>query len=489
MWRTLLYIPTHVGQMPVFGFGLLFWAWVILTIGLVWWQVRRHGWTNELWSTVVLYGIVGVLIVLVLPRVTVDIPGLVDTKSQPVRGLPIRGYGSMLLLGVASAVGLAIYRAKRRGLSVEWVSNLALWCIIPGMIGARAFHVIEYWPIHYGPLWKTAGPIAGLMAIVNVAQGGLVVYGSVIGGLLGIALYAWQQRTRFLSILDLLTPCFLIGLAFGRIGCFLNGCCFGGVCELPWTVRFPAGSFAYLSQAEQGQLALYGIKFKEDPHHPQRLPVILEVAAQSAAARAGVKPGRHIAAINGLPLAGTEGESPTSRLVVQLIALYGDPVVLEGGRGCVCSHGPNVIDISKISRSGVSSNATHLPASHSIMIRIDTAEGDHYQWETTEGLPARSLAVHPSQLYSAANAAILCLFVLAYEPFRKREGELFAWFLILYPVTRFLLEIIRADEPGSYGGLTIAQVVSLGLLVCGIATWIYLWRFTPGEQPNQAKSP
>ncbi|HQF13615.1 MAG TPA: prolipoprotein diacylglyceryl transferase, partial [Thermogutta sp.] len=165
MWRTLLYIPTHVGQMPVFGFGLLFWAWVILTIGLVWWQVRRHGWTNELWSTVVLYGIVGVLIVLVLPRVTVDIPGLVDTKSQPVRGLPIRGYGSMLLLGVASAVGLAIYRAKRRGLSVEWVSNLALWCIIPGMIGARAFHVIEYWPIHYGPLWKTAGPIAGLMAI------------------------------------------------------------------------------------------------------------------------------------------------------------------------------------------------------------------------------------------------------------------------------------------------------------------------------------
>lgn len=488
MWRTLLYIPEKIGNTPLLGFGILFWLWIIFTAGLLWWQVRRHGWTNDIWSTMVLYGIVAALIALVLPRVCVDVPGVFDSNGHPVRGLPIRGYGSMLLLGVVSAVGLAMHRAKRRGLTVEWVSNLALWCIIPGMIGARVFHVIEYWPVHYGPLWKSAGPIAGLMAIVNVAQGGLVVYGSFIGGVLGIAAYAWQQRMRLLSVLDLLTPCFLIGLAFGRIGCFLNGCCFGGVCELPWAVRFPAGSFAYLSQAEHGQLSLYGIRFKEDPAHPQRLPVILEVAPKSPAEQAGVKPGQHIASVNGIALGTNSGESPTSRLVIQLIALSGDPVIVEGGRGCVCACGQKIHDVSTVSRLSVLSPSGHLPTSLPITVRIETAEGGHYTWQTTEGLPGRSLSVHPSQLYSAFNAAILCLFVLGYEPFRKREGELFAWFLVLYPTTRFLLEIIRADEPGSYWGLTIAQVVSLGLLVWGIGTWVYLWRWAPIGERKDRKS-
>ncbi|MGQ9760820.1 MAG: prolipoprotein diacylglyceryl transferase [Thermogutta sp.] len=477
MWRTLLYIPENIGATPFLGFGILFWLWVIFALSVVLWQVVRYGWRDDLWTTALLYGIVAILIAWVLPRVCVEIPGMFDTTGRPLRGLPIRGYGTMLLLGVAIAVVLAIHRAKRRGLSVDWVSNLALWGIIPGMIGARAFHVIEYWPVHYGPLWKTAGPVAGLMAVLNVAQGGLVVYGSVIGGLLGIALYAWRQRMRLLSILDLLTPCFLIGLAFGRIGCFLNGCCFGGVCELPWAVQFPAGSFAYLSQVEHGQMFLYGIKFKEDSGHPQRLPVVLEVASGSAAAKAGVKPGEHIAIVNGIALGGGSGESPASRLAVQLIAMYGDPVVVEGGRGCVCSSENAVRDISRLPHLGQLPRSAHLPSLVPVIIRIETAEGHRYFWETTEGVPARSLPVHPSQLYSAFNAAVLCLFVLVYEPFRKREGELFAWFLVLYPITRFLLEIIRADEPGSYGGLTIAQVVSLGLFVCGIGIWIYLWRF------------
>jgi phosphatidylglycerol:prolipoprotein diacylglycerol transferase len=482
MWRTLLYIPERIDNIPLLGFGLLFWLWVILAVGLVVWQARHHTRRDDLWTTVILYAIVAALIALVLPRVCVEIPGIFDAQGRPLRGLPIRGYGTMLLLGVASAVSLAIYRAKRRGLTVEWVSNLALWGIIPGMIGARAFHVVEYWPVHYGPLWKTAGPVAGLLAVLNVAQGGLVVYGSVIGGLLGVAVYTWRQRMRLLSVLDLLTPCFLIGLAFGRIGCFLNGCCFGGVCELPWAVRFPAGSFAYLSQIEHGQMFVYGIRFREDPAHPQRLPIVLEVDPTSPAAEAGIKPGEHIAVVNGVSLGGTPGESPASRLAIQLIALSGDPVIVEGGRGCVCSCGGHIHDISVLSRSDRLPHSGHLPTAVPVIVRIETAEGHRYNWETAEGLSARSLPVHPSQLYSSLNAAILCLFVLAYEPFRKRDGELFAWFLILYPITRFLLEIIRADEPGSYGGLTIAQVVSLGLLVWGIGTWVYLRRFAPARQ-------
>ncbi|MGB9688745.1 prolipoprotein diacylglyceryl transferase family protein [Thermogutta sp.] len=484
MWRTLFYIPERIGSVPLFGLGLLFWLWIAWSAFTLIWTLRRHGWTGEFWNAVVVHGLVAVLIAFLLPRLSVDIPGVYDGAGRPLRGLPVRGYGTMLLVAVLASVGLAIVRARKRGFSADWVANLALWCIIPGIIGARVFHVIEYWPVHYGPVWQTQGPAAGLAAVLNVTQGGLVVYGSLLGGLAGIAFYAWRQKVRLLLVFDLLAPCFLLGLAFGRIGCFLNGCCFGGVCELPWSVQFPAGSFAYLSQLEHGQLALYGIRFREDPRDPDRLPVIVEVLPHSAASRADVKPGEHIAEVNGRRLTGSGGQSPVAVLVEELVANSGNPVLIEGGRGCVCT------------ATGAAPSFTQHPATsgnrprastEGVFLHIRTREGGDYVWESRNEIPARSLYVHPSQLYSAVNALILCLFLLAYEPFAKSEGELWAWLLTLYPLTRFILEIIRADEPGSYWGLTIAQVVSIILFALGLATWLYiLWRrhLPAGEQTN-----
>lgn len=471
MWRTLFYIPERIGPVPLLGPGLLFWLWIVFAALSIAWMVRRQGWTAEVWNSLVVYVAVAAVIGFVLPRLYVVIPGVNDAGGQPLRGLPVRGYGTMLLMAVLSAVGLALLRARRRGFSADWVANLALWCIIPGMVGARLFHVIEYWPVHYGPIWAEQGAAAGLAAVLNVTQGGLVVYGSLLGGIAGIAFYAWRQNVRLLAVLDLLAPCFLLGLAFGRLGCFLNGCCFGGVCELPWAVRFPAGSFAYLNQLENGQLAIYGLRFREDPQHPQRLPVILEVAPGSAAARAGVKSGHHISAVNGVPLAAREGASPTAILVTELIQLTDDPVIREGGRGCVCTPTTPAQFNGRVR----SSDSVARPESrNSVVLHLETDEGGDFTWESTGEVPQRSLHVHPAQLYSSLNALLLCLFLLAYEPFAGTEGELWAWLLTLYPVTRFVLEIIRADEPGSYGGLTIAQVFSVGLFFLGIATWVYI---------------
>src|SRR5205823_3945760 len=91
--------------------------------------------------------------------------------------------------------------------------------------------------------------------------------------------------------------------------------------------------------------------------------------------------------------------------------------------------------------------------------------------------PSHTRPVHPAQVYSAIDGLLLCLFLLAYSPYRRRDGELTALICTLHPISRFLLEVIRSDEAGVLNtGLSISQNISL-LLLCGAAGfWIYLVR-------------
>jgi phosphatidylglycerol:prolipoprotein diacylglycerol transferase len=92
-------------------------------------------------------------------------------------------------------------------------------------------------------------------------------------------------------------------------------------------------------------------------------------------------------------------------------------------------------------------------------------------------VPPRSRPVHPTQLYSAIDAGLLGWLLWSFYPFRRRDGELLALLLTIHPVTRFLLEIIRTDEPAVFGtGMSISQNISIVLLVCGIGLWWYLSR-------------
>jgi phosphatidylglycerol:prolipoprotein diacylglycerol transferase len=92
-------------------------------------------------------------------------------------------------------------------------------------------------------------------------------------------------------------------------------------------------------------------------------------------------------------------------------------------------------------------------------------------------LPDRSRPVHPTQLYSAIDGALLGWLLWSFFPYRRRDGEAIALLLTIHPITRFLLEIIRTDEPAVFGtGLTISQNVSLILLACGAGLWWYLSR-------------
>jgi phosphatidylglycerol:prolipoprotein diacylglycerol transferase len=94
---------------------------------------------------------------------------------------------------------------------------------------------------------------------------------------------------------------------------------------------------------------------------------------------------------------------------------------------------------------------------------------------TVPGTVEKSQPVHPTQLYSSLDGLLLCWFLLAYYPYRRRDGEVFAWLLTIYPITRFLIEAIRDDE-GAVGGtaLTISQNVSLVCLGIAAALWLYL---------------
>jgi phosphatidylglycerol:prolipoprotein diacylglycerol transferase len=108
---------------------------------------------------------------------------------------------------------------------------------------------------------------------------------------------------------------------------------------------------------------------------------------------------------------------------------------------------------------------------------------------TVQGEAPRSRPVHPTQLYSLIDALLLCFLLLAYEPFKKHEGELTALLLTIHPLSRFLLEIIRVDEASVFNtGMSISQNISIAIFLGGIALWTYLFLRRP-KQPSWPAQP
>jgi phosphatidylglycerol:prolipoprotein diacylglycerol transferase len=117
--------------------------------------------------------------------------------------------------------------------------------------------VIEYWEKFL--TLDAQGNIdwgATLAQMSAVTEGGLVVYGAVFGATLGLVGFARRHKLNLLALCDLIAPSVILGQAVGRLGCFLNGCCYGGVCLLPWALSFPPDSPPYIDQA--GGLVLRG---------------------------------------------------------------------------------------------------------------------------------------------------------------------------------------------------------------------------------------
>ena len=283
MLQTLFYIPLEIAGVPVFGFGWLLAVWAVVSVVLLADVAWRHGVGSEFWSYLPLVGLVAAAIVWLLPAV-----------CEP-EGLPIRGYGMMLLLAVVAGTGLLVWRGRRAGLDPDLMFSLVFWMFVPGILGARLFYVIEYWPDY-----QKATPGETLAAVVNFTKGGLVVYGSLIGGLLGFLAFVRKHRLPVLAVADLMAPCLLLGLALGRVGCLMNGCCFGGPCDLPWAVTFPMGSPVYDREVSSGKRPslgeLLGMTLGIDG---AAAPVLEDVEPDGPLGRAGLRRGDRLARIAG----------------------------------------------------------------------------------------------------------------------------------------------------------------------------------------------
>lgn len=149
-------------------------------------------------------------------------------------GFSFYSYGLMVALGFLCIVFLSLLFAKREGIKAEHILDLAIYATIGSFVGARLFYVAGQWNIYKDNPWE----------IIMIQRGGLVFLGGLIFGLLVITWYARVKHIPLLKLLDAITPGVALGYAFGRIGCFLNGCCFGLPTHLPWGVTFPDGSLA-----------------------------------------------------------------------------------------------------------------------------------------------------------------------------------------------------------------------------------------------------
>jgi phosphatidylglycerol:prolipoprotein diacylglycerol transferase len=139
----------------------------------------------------------------------------------------------MVALGFVAGLWTASRRASLAGMAPEKVLDLGPWLIVGSIIGARILYVISYWNEEF------AG--RPLVEIFKVWRGGLVFYGGFIGACLACILYARLKKAPLWKLADVMAPSVALGSAFGRIGCLMNGCCYGRECHLPWAITFPSG--------------------------------------------------------------------------------------------------------------------------------------------------------------------------------------------------------------------------------------------------------
>jgi len=145
----------------------------------------------------------------------------------------VHGYGLMIVIGMIAAYLVSKYRAKRMNINTDHIDSLAIWGILGGVVGAK----IMYW------LTQIENIIQNPRILLNIADG-FVVYGGIIGGVLAGYLYCRHKKILFLQYLDLIIPTIALAQGFGRIGCFLAGCCYGLETTGSCYVVFPSYSFA-----------------------------------------------------------------------------------------------------------------------------------------------------------------------------------------------------------------------------------------------------
>ena len=169
-------------------------------------------------------------------------------------------YGVLVALGFLLGLAVTVRLARQSGLNAELVSNLAVYCALAGLLGAKILMILFDWRIFFSDP-RQIFSLSTLQA-AGVFQGGLA--------LAFVTAFFYMRRTHlpWLSTLDVFAPGIALGHAIGRLGCFAAGCCWGKECHLPWAVSFHNPD-AY---------ALTGVPL-EVPLHPSQIYELLTEAA------------------------------------------------------------------------------------------------------------------------------------------------------------------------------------------------------------------
>jgi phosphatidylglycerol:prolipoprotein diacylglycerol transferase len=194
--------------------------------------------------------------------------------------IPIFSYGVMIMLGFIFAIAYASWRAKREGIDPNYILDIGLYAVVSGILGARLMYYWEFYrhkfpvPVPEGQHEFTQIVNGKTIFLKNLSfaerpwytvfyihEGGIVFYGGFLLAALVVVLYLRRvNRTHaargerplpLLRVTDILACAVPIGLAFGRLGCFLNGCCWGHVSRSALAVEFPRGSPAWATHVER----------------------------------------------------------------------------------------------------------------------------------------------------------------------------------------------------------------------------------------------
>lgn len=149
-----------------------------------------------------------------------------------IGSITIHGYGLMIAIGVIAALVVGDFRAKKKGLNGDLIYGLTIVTVLLGFLAARILFIITEWqdflknPMNY------------------ITGSGFVVFGGIIGGAITIWGYCKWKKMDFLAYLDLMIPSVALAQGFGRIGCFLAGCCYGKETDSWFGITFTHSHYA-----------------------------------------------------------------------------------------------------------------------------------------------------------------------------------------------------------------------------------------------------
>ena len=173
-----------------------------------------------------------------------------DPIAFQIGSLTIRWYGAMAALGFISALFLLEFNRRFAKLSKDNCSTLLFLAMVAGVIGARIFYVVQFFHQYRNNLWD----------IIRIDQGGLVFYGGFLLALFCVIIYSRIKKLDVIRVLDVFVPSLTAAHGLGRIGCFLNGCCFGRATDSWWGIKAPAGSALEFAA---GKLPLHPVQLLE----------------------------------------------------------------------------------------------------------------------------------------------------------------------------------------------------------------------------------